>query len=54
MFIVDGEKELYQSVLKRGESFRFGIEKGCISEFLAGYAFKALSIMDSGRLKKGK
>lgn len=49
--LYEGEKELYQSVLKRGEGFRFGIEKGCMNEFLAGYGFKTLNIMDSGSLE---
>jgi O-methyltransferase involved in polyketide biosynthesis len=45
-----GEKELYQSVFKEGEGFSFGIEKGSIDEFLAGYGLKALNIMDSTAL----
>jgi methyltransferase (TIGR00027 family) len=49
--LYEGEKELSRSVSKENESFCFGIEKGSINEFLSGYGFEALSIMDSNTLE---
>lgn len=48
--LYEGEKELYQSVSKENEGFFFGIEKGRMNEFLSGYGFEALSIIDSDTL----
>lgn len=49
--LYEGENELYRSVSKNNEGFYFGIEKGSINEFLSGYGFEALSIMDSNALE---
>ena len=49
--LYEGEKELYQSVSKNNEGFCFGIEKGSINEFLSGYGFEALSILNSNALE---
>lgn len=48
--LYEGEKELFQSVSKEGEGFCFGIERENINEFLSGYDFEALSIMDAKNL----
>ncbi|NPV90080.1 MAG: SAM-dependent methyltransferase [Firmicutes bacterium] len=47
----EGETELYRSVSKENEGFRFGIENGGVTEFLAGYGLTVLSIMDSDALE---
>ena len=49
--LYEGEKELYRSVSKNNEGLCFGIEKGSINEFLSGYDFKALSILNSNALE---
>jgi len=49
--LYEGEEELYRSVSKENEGFCFGIEKGGVDEFLAGYGLRALSIMDSDALE---
>jgi len=50
--LYEGERQLSLSVLKRKESFCFGIEKGHINEFLSEYGFEALRIMDAATLEK--
>ena len=49
--LYEGEKELYLGVLKRDEKFCFGIEKGSTDDFLSGYGFEAVDIMDSNALE---
>jgi methyltransferase (TIGR00027 family) len=50
--LYEGEKELYEGVLKRNEKFCFGIEKGSINEFLNRYGFKAEQVLDSAGLEE--
>jgi methyltransferase (TIGR00027 family) len=50
--LYDGERELYQSVLRRKERFCFGIEKGRVKEFLSAYGFEVLRVMDSRALEE--
>lgn len=49
--LYEGEKELYESVSSNNEGFCFGIEKGTVDEFLAGFGFEALEIMNATRLE---
>jgi methyltransferase (TIGR00027 family) len=49
--LYEGERQLTLSVSKRNERFCFGIEKGSIKEFLSGYGFEALQVMDSNALE---
>lgn len=49
--LYEGEKELFQSVTKKSESFCFGIEKGNANGFLYKYDLEAIDILDSNALE---
>lgn len=50
--IYKGEKEIYDILVKIGEKYAFGIEKGYINEFLSKYGFDLIEDFDSNKLSK--
>jgi O-methyltransferase involved in polyketide biosynthesis len=47
-----GEKEIFRTVDKTGESWIFGIEKGHVNEFLGRYGFRQLMYADAEKLEE--
>ncbi len=47
-----GEAEALASVTKAGEQWRFGIERGKVDDFLAGYGFRLTDESDASALEK--
>ena len=46
-----GEKLCYQYAINYGEPFKFGIEKGNLEDFLAGYGFRLVEKYDAERFE---
>jgi methyltransferase (TIGR00027 family) len=50
--LYDGERKIVEQVLKAGESWQFGIEKGGIEQFLSSYDFRLCEQRDASQLEQ--